>query len=361
MNRKRTQVHGFLLIVPVGMALILLLSGCASTASVDEEFDKETAKYSFEYRIAPWYGFSPSACSITFDDGTLDQYLIAFPELEKRNIRATFFLITDPRETGIWEDGSIKRLLFSWEQARTITAAGHEIASHSSTHTDLSGRTVNAYREFEKSRDTIRMHIPALPKGMTLSWPYWRSSAATQEIAHTYFIGARSGGGRLSHYPHRFGGIPQKTPQNFYQINSMRISEKFDIREMKRLGNQVFEEGNWLIGGFHGIDDGNIPKDALGWDPLSLHNFKAVLDYIETKDFWIAPFGNVLRYIKERDAASVRLLGHSPTTITFSVEDDLEDEVFSQPLSIEFVVPEQWRAVEIYRNGIYDSRRCDIA
>jgi|GEM_PF-1538385 len=368
MNRTSIRVRVFLFVVSIGVLLGFLLSGCASTAPIDEQVDKGISEYSFEYRIAPWYGFSPSACSITFDDGTLDQYLLAFPELEKRNMKATFFLITDPREAGIWEDGSIKRLLFSWEHARTIAAAGHEIASHSSTHADLSEITVNAYREFETSRDTIRMHIPAIPKGMTFSWPYWRSNAANQAIAPTYFIGARSGGGRLSQYPHRFGGIPQKTPQNFYQINSMRISENFDIREMKRLGDQAFEKGNWLIGGFHGIDDANIPKEALGWDPLSLHNFRAVLDYIETKDFWIAPFGNVLRYIRERDTALVRLLGHSPTTISFLVEDNLEDEVFSQPLSIEFVVPEQWRTVEIYRNGIYDSRRsvdkgkvrCDI-
>ena len=77
-------------------------------------------------------------------------------------MKATFFLITDPRETGIWKDGSIERLLFSWEQARTIAAAGHEIASHSTTHADLSEITVDAYKEFKKSRDTIGMHIPTL-------------------------------------------------------------------------------------------------------------------------------------------------------------------------------------------------------
>ncbi|MCF7915144.1 MAG: polysaccharide deacetylase family protein [Spirochaetaceae bacterium] len=365
MNRNSARGHVFLSTLSIGIFIVLLLSGCASTSSVDEDFDKEISEYSFEYRIAPWYGFRTSACSITFDDGTLDQYLLAFPELEKRNIKATFFLITDFRETGIWKDGSIERLLFSWEQARTMAAAGHEIASHSSTHADLS---VKAHRELEKSRETIRMHIPALPRGMTFSWPYWRSSAANQEIAHTYFIGARSGGGRLSQYPHRFGGIPQKTPQNFYQINSMRVSEKFEVREMKRLGDRAFEEGNWLIGGFHGIDNGNIPKEALGWDPLSFHHFKAVLDYIENKNFWIAPFGNVLRYIRERNFVSVKLLNQTLTTITLAVEDNLEDEVYSQPLSIEFVVPEHWRSVEIYRNGVYDSRRnvdkgkvrCDI-
>jgi len=53
-------------------------------------------------------------------------------------------------------------VLFSWEQARTIAAAGHEIASHSTTHADLSEITVDAYKEFKKSRDTIGMHIPTL-------------------------------------------------------------------------------------------------------------------------------------------------------------------------------------------------------
>ena len=139
MNRKNTQVHLLLSLLLIKVFLVTFLNGCASTPEVDKKVDKEMPELRFEYRIAPWYGFKSSACSVTFDDGTLDQYLIAFPELEERNIKATFFLITEPRKTGIWNDGSTIRLLFSWEQARTMAAAGHEIASHSTTHADFSG------------------------------------------------------------------------------------------------------------------------------------------------------------------------------------------------------------------------------
>ena len=57
-----------------------------------------------DYEIATWYGGRKAACSLTFDDGTLDQFLLAYPELESRDLEATFFVITGLREAGLWND-----------------------------------------------------------------------------------------------------------------------------------------------------------------------------------------------------------------------------------------------------------------
>lgn len=347
-----------LLYISIGIFSIVLLSACASVDEADErekELDKEESEYSFDYRIASWFGFTQSACSVTFDDGTLDQYLLAFPELEARSIEATFFLITAPRDEGVWQDGDRERMLFSWEQARTLSSAGHEIASHGSTHIDLTQNSTDAALELKRSKDTILDHLPTLPKGMTFSWPYWRSTPMLQKLAHSYYIGARSGGGDIDYYRMRFDGIPQKTPQNYFRVNSMRVSETFASRKMKSLCSKTFEDGNWLIVDFHGITDGNIPKEALGWDPISLENFRRALDYLTAKDFWIAPFGTVLRYIKERDAASITFVRRTHNTVSFTAVDGLDDEVFSHPLSVEIFVPEEWHAVDVYRNGSYKS------
>lgn len=336
--------------------LLVLAAGCTSTEIPEEMYDEKPPDYRFDYHIAPWYNFKTAACSVTFDDGTLDQYLVAFPELDNRDIKATFFLITGLRETGVWQDGARERLLFSWKQTREIAASGHEIASHGTTHADLTELPADAHNELGKSRDAILAHVPALPRGMTFSWPYWRSTAELREIAHTYYLGARSGGGELDHYPLRLDGIPGRTPQNLFQINSMRISEQFYSRDIKKLSDKVLEKGKWLVLDFHGVDNGDIPARALGWDPISLQSFKTALDYIEGKDFWIAPFGAVLRYIRERDNASVTLIDRTKNTISFSVEDGLDSDVYFQPLSMDIVVPEDWNSVEVYRNGTYTYR-----
>lgn len=43
--------------------------------------------------IAPYYGGRQAAISLTFDDGLLDQYTLAFPQLKSRGLKATFAII----------------------------------------------------------------------------------------------------------------------------------------------------------------------------------------------------------------------------------------------------------------------------
>lgn len=43
--------------------------------------------------IAPYYGGRQAALSLTFDDGLLDQYTLAFPQLKSRGLKATFAII----------------------------------------------------------------------------------------------------------------------------------------------------------------------------------------------------------------------------------------------------------------------------
>ena len=62
---------------------------------------------------------------IAFDDGLESDYLISFPELDKRGFRATFYIITDC--VG-------KRGYMNWGQIRELRRNGFEIGSHSVTH-----------------------------------------------------------------------------------------------------------------------------------------------------------------------------------------------------------------------------------
>src|SRR6056297_1570399 len=114
----------------------------------------------FSYRLTPWYEGRRAACSLTFDDGTVDQYQVAFPLLRERDMRGSFYILTGFRDLGVWKDGMIKRRLFSWEAARKIAAAGNEIGSHGVTHRDLraiyrAGRGEDVIRELRLSAGHI--------------------------------------------------------------------------------------------------------------------------------------------------------------------------------------------------------------
>ena len=60
---------------------LLLYVPLESIAADDEEV---------KVSIAQYRGGRDAAISYTFDDGLLEQYTLVFPELEKRNIKATF-------------------------------------------------------------------------------------------------------------------------------------------------------------------------------------------------------------------------------------------------------------------------------
>ena len=89
--------------------------------------------------------------AITFDDGGLDNYTVAFPILKRHGFRATFFVITG------YVGG---RLCMTWDQLRTMHAAGMAIESHTAAHSDL--RRVDAAllaTELEASRAALAREL----------------------------------------------------------------------------------------------------------------------------------------------------------------------------------------------------------
>ncbi|UCB44645.1 MAG: polysaccharide deacetylase family protein [Spirochaetota bacterium] len=303
------------------------------------------------YKVAPWYGFKKAACSLTFDDGTRDQYMVAFPEMEKRNIKGTFFLITRLVRRSYWMDDKLKRHLFSWDQARQLWVAGHEIGSHSRTHKDLTKRGVNVKRELGGSSEKILKEIPSVI-AVTLSWPYWRNNEEHQDLASEHYISARAGTGLIENYVENNIDNPKSRVINLYAVDSICIRNSEIDKPWKSYSNRIWEDGKWFVLCFHGIDDGRIDQDWLGWEPLSISQFRDILNHIEDRDFWIAPFGMVSRYIRERDSATLALKASRSSYYILSLDDGLDDAVFNQPLSIEIKIPEKWKKYRVSQRRI---------
>lgn len=67
---------------------------------------------------------------LTFDDGWLDHYTVAFPELKKRGMVGNFFIPTQYADAG-------GELLVNWDQVLEMDRAGNEFGGHTISHEDL--------------------------------------------------------------------------------------------------------------------------------------------------------------------------------------------------------------------------------
>lgn len=81
----------------------------------------------------------PGFAAITFDDGMLNNYDVAFPILEERGIAATVYVTVDflGRRSpwiGLAGDGE----MMSAEHVRALAESGWEIGGHTMSHADLS-------------------------------------------------------------------------------------------------------------------------------------------------------------------------------------------------------------------------------
>ncbi len=84
---------------------------------------------------------------LTFDDGGLDNYEVAFPLLKERGFVGTFFVITE--RVGV--EGQM-----DWGQLREMADAGMSVQSHTVSHPDLTGVSDSRLRsELADSRAAI--------------------------------------------------------------------------------------------------------------------------------------------------------------------------------------------------------------
>ena len=299
----------------VGVALAVI--ACATIARPKPEAATEPgALYSeLEVEIARWSGFAEAAASITFDDGTRDQYLVARPILERHNVRATFFLISHKMDRGLWVDQAGPRRLMSWSEAARLADAGHEIGSHSATHVDLSRNDVNLELELGASRTQIERRLPGISV-RTLSWPYWRSTTEAREYAsEAGYIAARGGAA----IPAQFRRLPETGALN---VPAMGLRPADPSEEWDELAAEAVANGGWVVYALHGLDNGTVSDMELGWKPIPDTELERILTRLQEQNIWIAPFGEVAAYKLLRETARVYLEPLSYDRVRVSLRAD---------------------------------------
>ena len=275
------------------------------------------------YEVATWRGFTEAAITYTFDDGCPNQYVIAIPMLNKLNFNGTFFIVTT------WSP--------KWSALRDAAAQGQEVASHTVTHPNL-GKISEAEQkmELENSYDTIQAHIPGL-HGMTMAYPY--CVRGIDSLTSACYFAARG----------CQGFIERSTPADFLNISSIICGNLGAVKtfiDFKTKDEAAAASGGWCVYLIHGIDNDG------GYSPLSSDTMRKGLEYLNVNrdKYWVETFGNVVRYIRERNSLFIKEPETTGSAIRIQVGDTLPDGIYNYPVTIRRPLPEKWKNVTGWQN-----------
>ena len=284
-----------------------------------------TSAFAAPPSITTWRGNHAGAISITFDDGYISQYTLAVPALNVRGLRGTFFVVSS------FPQPPVDPEFASWDNWRTVASMGHEIGSHTVTHSDLTTLSLSAAEnELSASQAAINTQIPA-QNCVTFAYPSGLFNADVEVLVAKYYIAARGIVGALNN------SVTDPYDEAGYDVST------YTVWEMENLADQAASQGKWLVPSFHSFN----PAE---WGTWSLDQFTSYLDYLITRNLWIAPFGEVFKYQKERGAATLSVSSQTSSQITLNLTESLDTNLYNYPLTLRSEIPINWSSV-IMRQG----------
>jgi peptidoglycan/xylan/chitin deacetylase (PgdA/CDA1 family) len=235
----------------------------------------------------------------------------------------------------------------SWEQYKSYSAQGHEIASHTVTHPRLAALDeVNMLYELEQSKADLLKFIG--PESIfTAEGPYGTENERVMEYAHKIYPALRNRMPEewLEEINRGSKMTPGESTKEYVQWQRGPLT-RIDITQMKAwVDTTMSHDNNWLVLVFHGIEN-------LGWEPKTRPELVEYFSYMKSneKDLWIATFRDVTKYLRERKATQVSTQVEKDK-ISITLSSDLDPEIYAVPLTLKTYVPADWTSVQLVHNG----------
>ena len=295
-----------------------------------------------DHQITPWRHNYAGAVTLTFDDGLPSQVEDAVPALNARGLKASFFII--PSEVPVNPTGGD----VTWGQWRQVAAQGHEIGSQTFSDPDLRTLSDSQLRfELSESQRVINQNIPS-QAAVSLIYPFGESNPNVRAVASEYYVSARGaygdlGGGHLNFYEDPDPGWPvpptvslgNYKAVDFFNVaaDNLRDSPLSDVYD--RIDFAIARHA-WYVMYVHDIEA-----------PFGRVELKALLDHILASDIWMATYGEVAQYMRERKASTLSVLSSDSSMIRLSLTNTVNGLPNSVFLTLRSVVPSGWQNVSI--------------
>lgn len=253
-------------------------------------------------KLADYKGNRLCAISYTFDDGMAEHHSFVFPLMESLGMKGTFWIIG--KNVGTGQDDP-QRYWMSWPELEEMAAAGHEMASHSWSHpnlTELSPAELRA--EIERNDSIIEAHTGRRP--VSFCYPYNAYNDSVKAAASKGRVGTR-----------------------LYEKAVGQNVSKCSLDELNSWADKLMADRSWGVTMTHGIHYGYDYFD----DPQVLVDH---LTYVAHRSdrIWVDTFAAVGAYVAERDATRLSVVAESPSEIVVKPCLALEPTLFGRPLTM---------------------------
>lgn len=380
--------------------------------------------------ITKWADGKKAAISITYDDGSINQFKKALPIMDRLGLPGTFFILTGQipgaeypgrflgrpiaeiigetavsatndsnfferaaaiafsgykgglayhtKAGGLYEGGKVteaKQLIdeaysrirkgelprgkdlsnealeavgTTWDDLRQYAKQGHEFGAHTITHPYLAILDEpNMLYELEKSKADILTHLGAYHT-FSAEGPYGTEDPRVVEHINRIYPATRN---RMpAPYLEELNRSSKQSPRFHADKEYVQWQRgaytKTPMSTMEAWVDTAVAQGNtWLVLVFHGIDD-------IGWEAVDSERLGSYFQYIKSQDedVWVATFGNVVRYMRQRMNAKVKTkVGDNKVSVQLTHQ--LDTMMYNTPLTLKTYLPAKWDKVEIRQGG----------
>ncbi len=292
------------------LKIIILLSMLTTALSAySQEIGKtEIMKYS---------GGRKGAVVLMFDDNIDSQKNNAIPEMQKRNIKGTFYITPGLRgfqQSKFWTED--------------VPKMGHEYGIHTMTHRaneeTIDKDLAECVKIIGKIFPNSKLFSFAIPGGDNV----WLVSAPVQAEALK-----------------KHNLILRSAVTMFMYLGQ-------DSAYMKKWIDGIITKGTFDKICIHGVGG-----DYLS---MSMPVFNDTLDYLVAKDaeIWTTTDMVLYKYCFEYQTAKAMLIESKPDTITIDLKSDADTKIFDQPLTLKTSVPTDWTKCVVKQNE--KEFNCDV-
>jgi peptidoglycan/xylan/chitin deacetylase (PgdA/CDA1 family) len=237
----------------------------------------------------------------------------------------------------------------SWDDFRKDAAEGYEIASHSITHATMPGLDeANIRYELEKSKEEIKNQLGDKYTFST-EVPYGYEDDRVMQIAYKIYPALRNRMPEpfLKEIDRASKTLPHPSDHKDYVQWQRGPLHNTPLPLMKSwVDTTCANKDTWLVLVFHGID-------SLGWEWTPIPKLEEYFNYIKAREpqLWIATFGDVTKYMREREHTRVsqliRKMGIS-ITLTYS----LDQRQYDVPLTLKTYIPDSWKTAFVIQKSV---------